>query len=149
VQRDYTIDAPAFGLTAATAASIIGLITGAVCPVDIIELTLGCDATSTGLLKVELMTATSDGTGTSYTPKAENGDASLVAAASTAKIKYTVEPTTTTVLQTLMLPLPTSPIDLMKALGRELTIAVSTKFYVRLTSTTVSPNAYCTLHFEE
>lgn len=150
MQRDYTVDAPNIALVAGTAKSVIGIITGTACPIDIIEMEFSCDAVATGLLKVEFITATTDGTGTAYTPKPENGDAALVACATTAKINYTVEPSgTVTVLKTTIFPLPTGPFDVMKALGRELTIPVSSKFYVRLTSTTVSPNFYLTAHFEE
>lgn len=150
MQRDYSIDAPDIALTAGTALYMLGLITGAANPVDMIELAVGCDATSSGLLKVELVTATTDGTGTAYTPKPYNGDGQLVAATSTAKIDYTAAPSgTITVIRTWILPTPTGPLDVLLPLGREYTVPVSSKLYVRFTSTTVSPNGYATLVFEE
>ena len=149
MQRDYSVDSAAVALTAGTAKSIIGLSTSAGVPIDLVELLVSADATATGLLKVELMTATADGTGTGYTPKPVNAGGRLVAATTTAKIAYSAEPTTPTVLQTFTLVTPTGPIDIMKALGRELTIPVSTLFYVRLTPTTVSFNGFVCLTFEE
>lgn len=150
MQRDYSIDAPAIALTAATAEYPIGAITSATCPIDIIEIAVGCDATAAGLLKVELITWTTDGTGSAYTPKPSNGDAQLTACVTTAKINYTVAPSgTITVLRTWPMPTPTGPFDILLPLGREETIPVSTKFGLRFTSTTVSPNAYATLLFEE
>lgn len=150
MQRDYTIDAPAIALTAGTGLWMIGAITSSTCPLDIIEFAVGCDTTSAGVLKVELCTYTTDGTGTAYTPKPMNGDAALTACTTTAKINYTVANSgTITVLRTWSLPTPTGPLPEQLPLGREITIPVSTKFGFRLTSTTVSPNAYATLAFEE
>lgn len=150
MQRDYTIDAPAFALTAGTAAWIIGAISSSLVPVDLIDLTLGCDATATGLLKVEFCTFTTDGTGSAYTPKPMNGEGNLCAATTTAKTAYSVAPSgTIVVLKTFMFPLPLGGFEIQLPLGRENSIPVSTKFGFRLTSTTVSPNAYANLAFEE
>lgn len=150
MQRDYTIDAPAIALTAGTALYVVGAITTSTCPLDIIEFSIGCDAVVTGLLKIELVTWTTDGTGSAYTPKPMNGDAALTACTTTAKIDYTVAPSgTITVLRTWELPLPIGPLPEQLPLGREITIPISTKFGFRLTSTTASPNAYTTLAFEE
>jgi hypothetical protein len=149
MQRDYSIDAPAIALTAGTALYMLGVATSSKVPVDIIEISVGCDATAAGLLKVELVSWTSDGTGSSVTPKAINGDALLASATSTAKTDYTVAPTTITVLRTWALPTPTGPLDLELPLGREITVPVSSYYGLRFTSTTVSPNAYATLIFEE
>lgn len=150
MERDYTIDAPAFGITAGTAAYILGAITSAAVPVDIIDITIGCDAVATGLLKVELITWTTDGTGSAYTPKAANGEGLLAAATTTAKIDYTVAPSgTITVEKTWMFPLPLGGFEVQLPLGRENSINVSTKFGLRVTSTTVSPNVYANLAFEE
>jgi|HubBroStandDraft_6_1064221.scaffolds.fasta_scaffold166117_3 hypothetical protein len=149
MQRDYTVDSGAVALTAGTAKTLLSIATGSVVPVDIVEMAFSCDATSTGLLKVEFIVFTSDGTGTSYTPKAANGDASLVAAATTAKINYTVEPTGVTVVRTWDFALPTGPFDFEYPLGREFTIPVSKFYGYRFTTTTVSPNGFCTVTFEE
>lgn len=150
MQRDYTIDTGAVALSAATAAYLIGISTGAVCPIDLVDITVGCDSTSSGSLKVELVSWTSDGTGTAYTPKACNGDASLVAAASAAKVNYSVAPTgSLTVIRTWIFPLPTGPMEIMLPLGREYTQPVSVFRGIRFTSTIGSVNGYATVTFEE
>ena len=151
MQRDYSIDSGSVGLTAGTAKTVFALKTGSVNPVDIIDLLISCDATTTGLLKVELVTwaSANDGTGSAYTPKPWNGDAALVACATTAKTNYSVEPTTPTVLRTFVTPLPVGPAWNLLPLGRELTIPVSTILGIRCTSTTISPNVYISGVFEE
>lgn len=150
MQRDYTIDAPAIALTAATALYMIGAITSSGVPVDITDITIGCDSQVAGSLKVELITWTVDGTGTAYTPKAQNGEAALASATTTAKINYTVAPSgTITVLKTWDMALPVGAFELQLPLGREITIPVSTKFGLRFTTVTASPNAYANLAFEE
>ena len=98
---------------------------------------------------MEFCVWTSDGTGTAYTPKASNGDAALVAAATTAKTAYSVAPTGVTVVRSWEFPLPTGPFDFEYPLGREFTIPVSKFYGYRFTTTTVSPNGFCTVTFEE
>lgn len=149
MQRDYSVDAPAIALTAGTALYMVGIATSAGVPADIIEIAVGCDATAAGSLKVELVSWTTDGTGTAYTPKKQNAAANLVASTTTAKINYTAAPTTITVIRTWDMPTPTGPFDILLPLGREITVPVSSFYGLRFTSTTVSPNAYCTLAFEE
>lgn len=150
MQRDYTIDAPAIALTAATALYMVGFITSSAVPIDIVDITSSCDSQVGGSLKVELITWTTDGTGTAYTPKAANGEGQLSAATSTAKINYTVAPSgTITVLKTWDFALPTGPLDLMYPLGREATVPVSTKCGLRFTTVTASPNAYANITIEE
>jgi hypothetical protein len=150
MQRDYTVDAPDIALTAGTALYMANIKTASTCPVDVIGIKICGDSQVAGSLKVETVTATSDGTGTAYTPKAYNGDGQLVACTTTAKINYTVAPTgTITVFETFDEYVPTGPFELLLPLGRELTIPVSTLWYVRFTSTTASFNGYATLLFEE
>lgn len=150
MQRDYSVDTGAVAATAATALYILGIHTASTVPVDIIDICIGCDTVSAGSLKVELLTWTSDGTGTSYTPKAMNGDAELVACTTTAKTDYTVAPTgTITVIRTWDLALPTGPMELLFPLGREITVPISTYIGLRVTPVTVSPNVYATIAFEE
>jgi hypothetical protein len=150
MQRDYSIDAPAIALTAGTALYMLGAITGANSPVDIVDITVGLDATAAGSLKVELVTWTTDGTGTAYTPKPVNGEGNLSVALTTAKINYTVAPSgTITVLKTWEFPTPSGAFELVLPLGRETTIPVSTKFGLRYTTVTVSPNGYGNMTFEE
>lgn len=149
MQRDYSVDTGAIALTAGTALYMLGLHTASTNPIDIIDITIGCDTTSAGSLKVEMVTWTGDGTGTAYTPKAWNGDAGLVTAATSAKTNYTVAPTTITVIRTWDFPTPTGPFELLLPLGREYTVPVSAYWGLRFTSTTVSPNAFATVVFEE
>jgi hypothetical protein len=150
MQRAYSVDTGAQLLTAATAAYILGITTVASTPVDIVELVVGCDATTAGSVKVELLTATGAGTGSSaYTPKPQNTSARMVAAATTAGVGYTVAPTTLTVIRTWDFPTPTAPFDLMLPIGREISVPISTLVYLRFTSVTVAPNVYATLVFEE
>jgi hypothetical protein len=151
MQRDYSVDAPDIALTAGTALYMLGLITGSGNPIDVISVKIGADAVATaGSLKVEALTWTSDGTGTAYTPKPYNGDGQLVACSTTAKIDYTVAPTgTITVIETWEEYVPTGPFQLLLPLGREYTVPVSTKYGLRLTSTTASFNGYAGLVFEE
>ena len=56
---------------------------------------------------------------------------------------------TITVIETLDTPLPAGVFEIQNPLGREYTIPISTYWGFRLTSTTVSPNAYTTVIFEE
>jgi hypothetical protein len=150
MQRDYTIDAPAVAMTAGTAYYILGVATSSTIVCDIIDITVGCDATAAGVLKIELISWTVDGTGTAYTPKPINGDAQLMSALITAKIAYTVAPSgTITVFKTWGYPLPLAGPEIMLPLGREITIPKSSYYGMRLTPTTVSPNGYCNWTVEE
>jgi hypothetical protein len=150
MERVYSIDSGACAITAATAMCAVGLITGAVVPVDIVEIVVGCDATTAGSLKVELCTYVTDGTGTGYIPKAQNTSARMVAAASTAKVNYTVIPTgTLVIIRTWDFPTPTGPFDLELPLAREISVPVSTNIYLRFTTVTIAPNGYATLVIAE
>lgn len=150
MQRDYSVDSGALSLASAgTAYYPVGIHTASTNPVDIVEVCVCCDATSAGSLKIQLVIWTSDGTGTGYTPKAYNGAASLVAANTSAKVNYSAAPTSLTVVRTWDFPLPMGPIDLELPLGREYTVPVSTYIGVALTPTTVTPNGFVTLVFEE
>jgi hypothetical protein len=150
VERDYGIDAPNLALTAATTLYVIGAITSANTPVDLIEMTYGGDSQAAGSLKIELVTWTTDGTGTGYTPKPFNGDGQMVACVTTAKINYTVAPSgTITVIKTWDTAVPIGPFDLQLPLGREFTMLISTKFGFRFTSITASFNGYAHLIIEE
>ena len=146
----YSVDAPAIALTAATALYMLGIATSSTVDADIVELSFGCDSTSAGSLKVELVTWTSDGTGTAYTAKKMNAASQGRAAVTTAKVDYTVAPTgTITVFKTWDLPLPSGPFELQFPLAREIHCPVSTFWGLRYTSTIGSVNGYASIIFEE
>ncbi|MGB6771184.1 MAG: hypothetical protein WBF51_04185 [Candidatus Dormiibacterota bacterium] len=147
----YSVDAPAIALSAATALYMLGIATPSTMDADIIEITGGCDSTSAGSLKVELVTWTSDGTGTAYTMKKMNAASQGRAAVTTAKVDYTVAPTgTITVFKTWILPLPTGPFVLQEPLEYGWIHApVSTFWGLRYTSTIGSVNGYAGLVIAE
>lgn len=142
-----SIDNGGAALVAATAKTLIELSSGSTVTARIIEVFFGADPTTSGTLKVELISATS-GTGTAYTPKRVNADGQNRAANATAKINDTVEPSSVTVLRTWMFPLPMGGFDLQFPLGREPYLPVSTMFGLRFTSS-ITANGYATLIFEE
>jgi hypothetical protein len=149
----YAVDSPAVALTAGTAKSVLVVTGGANKPLSIVQMTVGCDATSTGLLKVELLAGTLSGGTTTTAPNIArmNIDA-LSAAPIFAASSYSAEPTYTKLanngalaIKTMVFPLPMGSYDIEFPLGRGFAIPVSSSFAVRLTSTTVSPNAYTNL----
>jgi hypothetical protein len=145
----YSVDAPAVALTAGTAKTVVAFGPGSA-TARIVDLTVSCDAVATGLLKMELIRWTTNGTATSYTPAKVNGEAQNRSAISSGYINYTVEPTSPTVVKTWELVLPTSPFELLGPLGREILYVVTSGYAgLRFTSTTVSPNVYANLQFEE
>lgn len=144
----YSVDSGTAALTAATAKTVIELSTGSTVTCRWKTLQIGCDTTSAGSLKIEIIVATS-GTGTAYTPKKVNADAQNRAANATAKVLDSVEPTSVTVLQTFDVPLPTGGYLGQYMLALERYMPPSLMYGVRLTSTTVSPNAWAYLEFEE
>ncbi len=83
-----------------------------------------------------------------------NGESFNKTPLTTAKY-YTAEPTYTevagasAVVKTMILPLPIGPYDIEEPLGREFYVPPIDLFVVRLTSTTVSPNAYTNICIEE
>jgi hypothetical protein len=151
MQRDYSVDSGAIAITAGTALYMLGVKTASTCPIDIIGIIFGGDSQNAGSMKVEAVTWTSDGTGTSYTPKPYNGDAQLLTTpTTTAKVNYTVAPTgTITVIRTWVQYVPVGTFELLLPLGREYTIPISTYYGLRITSTTASFNANAALIFEE
>lgn len=134
--RTYSIDS---GLVSSIAAAktMIGVATGSAVTNDVIRRFVASDYTTIATpiaVKIELTTWSSDGTGTAYTPKKINGAAQAQAAASTAKINYTVEPTSPTVVETDYAVFPGSARDVFGPLGRELASQPASSFVgVRVT----------------
>lgn len=144
----YSIDSGSGALSAATAKTLIEISTPSTQTDRIVDITVGCDSTSAGNLKVELIDATS-GTGTAYTPKKVNGDAQNRAANTTAKVLDSVEPSSVTVLKTWMFPLPLGGFEIQLPLGREHYVPVSKMYGIRLTSSIGSVNGYASVQIEE
>jgi hypothetical protein len=156
--RAYAFDEPNIALTAATAKTVLIATAGSTDDFRVIQLHASCDATATGLLKVEFLVGTISGgtTGTAPNKSRMNSDAYNLGPQTTATGGYTAEPTWTKhasndalVLKTLIIPLPAGPYDIEYPLGREFYCPPSNSVGIRLTSTTVSPNSYVTLHIEE
>lgn len=144
-------------LTAGTAKSVVVLTTTSTSPMRVIEFTVSCDATATGLLKVEMLVGTLTGgtTGTAPTVARMTGGGYFDAPNTTATY-YTAEPTYTKnsnngalVVKTIVLPLPATTYDIEYPLGREWYLPVSSVLAVRLTSTTVSPNTWTNVCWDE
>jgi hypothetical protein len=129
-------------LVAATAKTIAEVPTPAGGDLEIVELIIGCDASTAGNLKVEMGTFTTTGTGTAvaapliYT-STDRGVASEVTAA---KISDTVEPTgftnvfaSNTLWPVLLVPLPCY-VPFQFPLDEGLDVPHSTNFAIRLTA---------------
>jgi hypothetical protein len=148
----YGIDNGGTGLSAATAKTVIELLSGSTASARICELWLSCDYVTIAtplFIKVELLTATS-GTGTAYTPKRLNGEAQNRASVCTAKINDSVEPTSPTVFRTSGFVVPSGPLIFQFPLGREgMYLPPSTTMGVRLTCASAITNVYANLAFEE
>lgn len=153
----YQIDNPAIALTAGTAKSTLVATAASTQTFRPIHFSVSCDATATGLLKVEFLvgTASAGTTGTAPNVGRMNGE-SWNKAPLTSASYYTAEPTYTKhasngalAVKTLVIPLPSSTFEIEYPLGREFYVPESNLLAVRLTSTTVSPNAYTWLAIEE
>lgn len=153
----YVADSPAIALTAGTAKSTLVLSASSSQPFRLIDMLVSCDATSTGLLKVELLAATLSGGTTSTAPNVArmNGESMNKAPLITAS-SYSAEPTYTKLsnnsavaIRTWITPLPVGPFEIQYPLGREFYTTESDVCAIRLTSTTVSPNAYTSICWEE
>jgi hypothetical protein len=143
----YTaITGAAVGLVAATPKTAISVITPATFGADLTRFRIGFDgvtATDKAVL-VELVSYTADGTGTPGTVNQVAGRA--IAAGFTSKYGYTIDPTTPTILDTLLL----TPIggSIIYDFGSESPdVGVSTVLGLRLTAPTSAVNARATLWF--
>ncbi|MDE2022360.1 MAG: hypothetical protein KGI71_05630 [Patescibacteria group bacterium] len=154
----YNIDSPAVALTAGTAKTVLIAAAASTQPFRVIEFQVSVDATTTGVLKVEFLVGTISGgtAGTAPNKSRMNGESWNKAPATTATGAYSAEPTWTKhasndalAIKTFVLPLPSGAWDIEFPLGREFYVPESNSLGVRLTSTTVSPNSYTTLHIEE
>lgn len=153
----YSAENANVALTAGTAKSVVVLTPGSTQDLRIVQFTLSCDATATGLLKCEFLVGTLTGGTTGTAPTVGRMDVGgYFIAPTTAASAYTAEPTYTKhasngalAVKTLVFPLPCTPYDIEYPLGREWYSPASNVLAVRLTSTTVSPNTWTNIAFEE
>lgn len=143
----YIISSGATALTAATAKTVIEGVTNANVPLEWIAYDITFDGVTASAVpvRVDFCTYAATGTGTAYTPK-KLGQAQGTSQ-STWKINDTVEPTTPTILFSLYVP-PTSGVQYVFPLGRELFHGISTVMGIRLTAP-AGVNAITNLTIEE
>jgi hypothetical protein len=138
-------------LSAATAKTILAIITGATRRARIFRIELGFGSTTNtdAAVLYEIVRFTgADGTGTSVTPVAL--DPANPAAISTAKENYSAEPSTPVVLSTgKITPQPGGTLIIPFEPGVEPTAAVSTELGLRLTSPAAQSTVRATIYFEE
>ncbi len=146
--RDYNVTTGAVALVAATAKTVIELVTTATVTADLVQASVSFDAsTAAAGVVVELCRGTTTGTGTAATPVRYNGAAQMMAAAVTAKTNDTAEPATLTVIESYYVP-NTAGQFWQLPLGRELVIPPSTLLSLRVTSA-AAVNVRANLIFEE
>lgn len=132
--------------TSTAAKSVLSLIAGSSSSPTIYKIRLSSDATVTsGQYLIELVKFATDGTGTAATPFKLGGQSSVV---STSKSNYTIEPTTPTVIDDFWLPAQ-QLYEGYDALGRELSVVVSTLVTIRVTAPSGTPNVKASIWFEE
>ena len=131
----YVVQTGSVALVAATAKTVLGLATPSTQDAQLIKVRFSFDGSiSTGAnVKVELLTWTADGTGTSITPFLY-GENQQKAALSTAKGAYSAEPTSITVRDVFWLPPNVAPYSEYDPLGQELELPESKFYGWRLTS---------------
>jgi 2-methylaconitate cis-trans-isomerase PrpF len=143
----YVVTTGSIGLTAATAKTMIELATTANVPVEWIAADITFDGVTASAVpvRVDFCTYAATGTGTAATNR-RLGQA-VGTSQTTSKINDTVEPTTPTILFSWFIP-PTSGVQYIWPLGRELFQNVSTIQGIRLTAA-AAVNAIVNLTFEE
>lgn len=124
----------AVSVTAATAKTVLSIITGATRRARVKELFVGASSvTSTDApMLVELVQFDTDGTGTSQTPVPL--DAAEPAAICTSKVNYSAEPTTNAVVKKHWLVPPSGSLILQNPLGEEEVLPVSKTLALRVTA---------------
>lgn len=146
--EQFSVTSGVGALTAATARTLIELATGS----TIDNVWLGFDITFDGAtatavpVKVDIITTTASGTGTTYTP-VKFGASQSKSAITTAEVLTTVEGSSPTVLMSWYVP-PTSGFSYQWPLGRELYMAPSKFMGIRCTAP-AGVNAIANLVFEE
>jgi hypothetical protein len=131
----YVVSTGSVALVAATAKTVIGLATLSTQDAQVVKIRFSFDGSvATGNnVKVELLTWTADGTGTSITPFLY-GENQNKAALTTAKGNYSAEPTSITVRDMFWLPPNIAPYAEYDPLGQELEMPESKFYGFRLTS---------------
>lgn len=147
--EQYSVICPSTALAAATAKTLIELTTGSTIDMVLIGFDIGFDGVSSSAVpvKVELITYTTTGTGTGYTPN-KVGQNQGRAALTTAKNVMTVEGTgSITVIANWVVP-PTSAFSYLFPLGREVALPPSKSLGLRVTAPAIV-NATANAWFEE
>lgn len=143
----YMVSTGSTALTAATAKTMIELTTTANVPVEWIACDITFNGTSSTAVPVTVDFCTYAATGTGTAATIRRAGQAVGTSATTAKINDTVEPTTPTVLFSWFIP-PTSGVQYVWPLGRELFQSVSTVQGIRLTAP-AAVNAIVNLVYEE
>lgn len=146
--QQYIVSSGVVALTAATARTLIELATGAAIENLWVSFDItfdGATATATPV-KVDIITTTASGTGTTYTP-VKYGASQPTNSVTTAEIATTVEGSSPTVVQSWYVP-PTSGFSYQWPLGRELAMFPSKFMGIRCTAP-AGVNAIANLVFEE
>ena len=146
--RDYMVNSGAIALAAATAKTVVELLTPAGVSADVVQVSVTFDASTAGAgIVVELCRGAATGTGTAQTPARYNDAAQMIAPSTAAKVNDTVEPATLTVIESYFVP-NTAGLFWQLPLGRELVIAPATLLSLRVTSAVVV-NVRANVIFEE
>lgn len=144
----FIVTSGVVGLSAATARTLIELATGAAVANYWVAFDITFDGvTATAVpVKVDVISTTASGTGTTSTP-VKYGPSQPIVSATTAEIATTVEGSTPTVITSWYVP-PTSGFSYQWPLGRELTMFPSKFMGIRCTAP-AGVNAIANLIFEE
>lgn len=147
--EQYSAICPSQALAAATAKTLIELTTGSTIDMVLIGFDVGFDGISASAVpvKVELITYTTTGTGTTYTPNRvgqNQGRASIT----TAKNNMTVEGTGSITVIANWVISPTTSFSYLYPLGREVALPPSKSIGLRVTAPAIV-NATANAYFEE
>lgn len=146
----YTTLSGAQGLAAATAETLIQLVTGSTRRAEITGFSLGFSSVTASEAPVlcEFLLQTTAGTASSVTPAAD--DQADPAAIVTAQKTFTAEPTASTILrQFLLTPVGGLIICDMEAMNKTIKMLVSTRVGFRVTSPSVQSNVYAEVWHQE
>jgi hypothetical protein len=146
----YTTPSVASSLTAATAKTLIQLVTGSTRRAEVTGFTLGFSSVTASDAPVlcELLLQTTAGTASAATPQPD--DQADPAAIVTAQNTVTAEPTASTILRRFLLtPVGGLIICDLEAMGKVLRMLVSTRVGFRVTSPAAQSNAWAELWHQE
>lgn len=148
----YSVSTPAdVSLVATTAKTVVAIITGATrqCKILRYEVGFGSTTNTDAAVLIEVVRFTgADGTGTSATPTPTIPGQPV--AISTAKVNYSVEPSTAVVISTNKItPQPGGTMVIPFDLGNEPQAGISQEIGLRLTAPQAQTTVRATIFFEE